>query len=226
MPDEDLTFKKKFIAEKDKVKKMNFKHKMSYFKSYYLGPVIAVVGALVIIGLIIYDTQIANIRVYYSGVLIAVDANEETIKYMSEEFDEVATHSRKEQAFLYDELYIPQSEDRTRVDGLDYVDLALAESVASGEFNYFLIDEDMIDHYDSMNFFNDISDLAQIYEIPENDRYIGHDGEVVAVKLNDDICDRLGLKAWDVAVYYAQIHSSDDPSNDKLFWDRLFRITD
>lgn len=217
----DKNFKDVMGEEKDKIKGMDFKHKLSYFKSYYLAPVLIIAAIIVIAFLIIYDTQINNVRVYYSGVTIAVDISEEGKKYLSTDFDEVAEHKRKYKAFIYDEIYIPQSDDRTKVDGLDYVDLVLGESIAGGEFNYFIIDEDMIDHYDSMNFFNDIKEIADAYNISQNDRYIGKDGNVVAVRLNEDICAKLGLKAWDVCPYYAQIHPSGEAINDEIFLDRL-----
>lgn len=218
------SFKYKFTEEKNKIKQMDTKHKISYFKSYYLAPVLVILVAIACLAWFIYDTQITNSKIYYSGVLIAVNISEEGSDFLTYEFDDVSKHTRKYKSYLYDELYIPQSEDRTKVEGTDYVDIVLGESIAAGEFNYFLIDEDMIDHYDNMNFFEDIKDIADTYNIPESDRYIGKDGNIIAVKLSDDICSRLGLEAWNVGVYYAVIHNSDEYVNDKLFRDRLFGV--
>ena len=229
-PDEH-SIKGKFEAEKQTFKELTFKEKLTFIKDYYLLKIILGAAVAFFALWFIYDAFLTKKEMIYSGGLLFCTVSEEGREYLVDDFfDEMATNKRKQQVNLSDDLTM------TRIEGQELKtdpsqDQLLFPMIVAGYYDYFLIDAKFIDHYIELDCFKDLTSFADMYGIPEEDRYVyvpkdeeessGEDltgKEISAIKLPEDVCEKIGVSSLSgEGVYLALIVNKKPIETDNAF---------
>lgn len=236
-PDEH-TLKGKLEAEKETFKSLDTKEKVRFIRDYYGLKIFLGICVAIFAIWFIYDAFLSQKEMIYSGGLLFCVASEEGKEYLTDDFlDKVATNKRKQQVNLSDDLTM------TLVEGVEGQELKTDPSqdqylfpmIVAGYYDYFLIDAKFIDHYIELDCFKDITSYADMYNIPEEDRYvyIPEDEEVTeadltergisAIKLPEDICKKIGVDSLSgEGVYLALILNDKSSETDDTFMQYVF----
>ena len=223
-PDEH-TLKGKIEAEKQTFKSLTFKEKLQFIKDYYLLKAIIGICVAIFVCWFFYDAFLSNKEILYSGGLLYCTVTEEGTEYMTTGFfDKVATNKRKQEVKIDDSLTMNFVDNPNRELKPDPVqDQNLFPYMVAGYYDYFMIDAKFIDHYMELEDFKDISEFADKYEISEEDRFVSETGEVYAIKLPEEICEKTGIySVTGEGVYLALIINKKDVSMDEAFMEYLF----
>lgn len=235
-PDEH-TVKGKIESERQTFKSLTFKEKVDFIKDYYLLKII--LGVLVGFFALwfIYDAFIAQKETLYSGGLLLCTVNDEGRKYLTDDFfDRIATRKRKQQVNLSEDLTMSLVEGQEIKPDFSQ-DQNLFAYIVAGYYDYFFIDAKYIDHYIELDCYKDISDYADKYNIPEEDRYMfvsasakeglaeGEEpvADLEAIKLPDEVCEKIGVQSLTgEGVYVVLIVNDKSKERDDAFMDYIF----
>lgn len=234
-PDEH-SIKGKFEAEKQTFKELTFKEKLTFIKDYYLLKIILGAAVAFFALWFIYDAFLTKKEMIYSGGLLFCTVSEEGREYLVDDFfDEMATNKRKQQVNLSEDLTM------TLVEGQELKtdpsqDQLLFPMIVAGYYDYFLIDAKFIDHYIELDCFKDLTSFADMYGIPEEDRYVyvpEEEGdlseadltekEISAIKLPEEVCEKIGVSSLSgEGVYLALIVNKKPDETDDAFMQHVF----
>jgi len=221
---EENNFFNKLKAEKEKFASMDGKQKWSYFLTYYSKATI--IGILLFICLIwlLSDMFFNRANVVYSGAVLACQISDEGKQYLTKDFLPVLKENpkRKDMVNLSDELYMEFAE------GQEYngqaTDSAMFTLLATGEFNYLIMDESVLEQYLGYDAFYDLSDIIVQCSISKDDCYLGKSGEVLAIKLPEAVkqkCGIIGNSGKDV--YLSFVFVKDYEEKDLAFADYILK---
>ena len=235
-PDEH-TIKGRIEAEKKTFKNLTPKEKMQFIKDYYLLKII--LGALVAIFAFwfIYDAFIAKKEMLYSGGLLLCVVEDEGREYLTDGLlDKMATKKRKQQVNLSEDLTMSLVEGQEPKPDPSQ-DQLLYPMIVAGYYDYFFIDAGYIDHYIALDCYKDIGEYADMYNIPEEGRYVyvsesekqnlkegeTATGDIEAILLPEEICDKIGVHSLTgEGVYLALVASGKSEESDHEFMAHIF----
>ena len=213
-------------------------------KDYYLLKIVLGIIVTVFALWFAYDAFVAQKEMLYSGGLLYCIVDDDGRKYLTDDFfDKIATKKRKQQVNLSEDLTMTLVEQDLEVDQSQ--DQLLYPMIVAGYYDYFLIDAKFIDYYSGLDCYKDISSYADIYGISEEDRYIyvpepegtndenvdsvgetgteENAGEMVAIKLPEEVCERIGVQSLSGEGVYLALVLNDKPvETDEEFFKHVF----
>lgn len=229
-PDEH-TLKGKINAEKETFKELDTKGKIRFFKDYYLLKTVILMAVIVAIGFFIYDAFIAPKERLYAGGLLYCTVSEDGRDYLTSDFcDILEPNAKKKEVTLSEQLALMlYNADENVIDISDESEQAIIGRMYTGELDYFLIDGDrafsngekIIDHYMKYDMYMDITEYADKYDIPEEDRYIAEDGTCQGFILPEEVARRIGIEV-PIHVYLVLIENREANTNTDWFVRYIF----
>ena len=246
-PDEH-TLKGKLEAEKETIKGLTFQEKLVFFKDYYLGKVIIIVIVSIFALWFLYDAFLGKKEMIYSGGLLYCNVSEEGMEYltdglldkMSGDIIEKTILKRKKECNLSDDLSLDFNEETHEVEADLSQEELLWPMIMAGYYDYFLIDAKLLEHYEHLDCYKDITEYANKYSISEEDCYFAYpdpedetsaEGKILnengqyinAVRLSDEVCEKIGVSSYSgEGVYLVLILNSKDKAVDDTFMEYIF----
>ena len=249
-PDEH-TVSGKIQAEKETIKALTFKEKLVFFKDYYLGKTIIVVVVAIFALWFLYDAFIGKKDIVYSGGLLYCEVTDEGRALLTHDLlNEMVpiTVKQKKEVNLSDDLSLDFVEGEHEVVADASQDQMLASMIMIGSYDYFFIDAKLIDHYEQLDCYKDLTEYVELYNISEEDVYYsipedtdeeesdngekesedaetapGEDGTYInAIKLSDEICEKIGVSSRSGEGVYLTLVLNDKEDRDKVFMSYLF----
>ena len=243
-PDEH-TLKGKFEAEKETVKGLTFKEKLQFFKEYYLLKTVLIICALIFAAWFLYDAFLGKKETVYSGGLLYCNVTDEGMTHLTDDLLSVlADNTRKKQVNLSNDMSFDYDEEEHEITPDPSQDQMLWPMIMAGYYDYFIIDAAVIEHYEQLNCYKDISKYALQYGIPDEDcayalpeseetTKINESDEVKeadneetyinAIKLSDTVMEKAGIVSRSgEGAYLVLVRNNKDGSLDDAFMDYIF----
>ncbi len=239
-PDEH-TLKGKINAEKETVKALTFSEKLTFFKDYYLGKTILIAIVAIFVLWFLYDAFLGKKETVYSGGLLYCDVTAEGKVILTEDLLKVmvpVTMKQKKQVMLSDDLSLDFVENEHEITADASQDQMLAPMIMAGYYDYFLIDAKLIDHYELLDCYKDLSGYVTKFDIPTSDVYYSYsekeleeiqqiglnpdelsdDKYINAIRLPEERCEELGIYSRSgEGVYAVLLVSGKNSERDDLF---------
>lgn len=235
-PDEH-TIKGKFETEKKTFKNLTPKEKIQFIKDYYLLKIVLGVLVAIFAFWFIYDAFIAQKEMLYSGGLLLCVVEDEGREYLTNDLlDKMASRKRKQQVNLSEDLTMSLVEGQEPKPDPSQ-DQLLYPMIVAGYYDYFFIDAGFIDHYMDLDCYKEIGEYADMYNIPEEGRYVyvsesekqslkegeTAQGEIEAILLPEEICDKIGVHSLSgEGVYLALVMNDKSEDRDHEFMAHIF----
>lgn len=208
---------KHYDEERRKLKDMTGKQKLEYFVDYYLA--ITLVIVLLLGGVIwyVHDVVKDSLNVMTGG-LVNCTMTEDGKEYATEEFLDWAGYSKMRTAKIGDTTIQFESYEEYNQ---RMMDMALYAEINAGMFNYFFMDKTAMELYQQDELFLDISEFADISNIP-NDCFVYNDAnKPIAIILNESQKEKLGFPKQ-ADIYLGFLISTDVVVNSQ-FVDYIFQ---
>ena len=237
-PDEH-TLKGKFEAEKQTFKGLTFVEKLQFFKDYYLGKTILTILVVAFAIWFLYDAFLGKKEMLYSGGLIYCAISEEGKTYLTDDLlDSLTDNKHKKEVLLSEDMILDFDEEEHDPVADPTQDQAIMAAVIAGYYDYFFVDAHLIEHYEQFECYKDIGEYATLYGIPEEDCYFAAYDEdeikddpslegktyINAIKLPDDVCEKLGLRSQSgEGVYLVLCLNDKEKERDDIFMSQIFK---
>lgn len=208
-----------FKEEIEKISKMDTQRKISYFKSYYLVPTVIILFLLMCFVSFLMEGFILRKEPIYSGGICSVSVSDEGREYLTTGFFEKLNGGKKEEVLLSEDLTLNFAEG----DEYNYQasNAALYTFLVARDYNYLLMDGNVVEHIVDMDAFIDISDMVADYMDADTKCIYDKAGKLVAISLSDEVLKRAGISSMSGEVYFSIAYTGDDNSKDILFIDYL-----
>lgn len=163
-----MTFKENIENEKKKWKNMNGKQRLSYFKSYYLVPLIVAIVIIAVVVDILLQTVILKKDIIMSGIVFNHELSDEAIEAFEHDYIEfVDANPKKEQAGI---SFNPVSEE-------DYTSLMVVQtSVGARTLDFVIVDKMAYEVLNGSMFY------ANLEEVIDSDRLSQVEDKILTTK--------------------------------------------
>lgn len=183
MPD-GMTFKENIQNEKNKWNNMNWKQRFSYFKTYYMIPLIVI---LIIISFIVYfvlQVFVFSKDIIMAGVVANFDLSDEAIESVETGYMDFVDGNTRKECVNYYSIFVSKE---------DYSSLMTIDTrIASSTIDFMIVDKDV---YELLNERSVYANLENVLD------------DAVLQKLDDKIIDTTDVDTQ--IVYPAAIDISD-----------------
>lgn len=208
-------------TEQEKKEEVEIIDRWDQFKTYYFKPMLIVIAALICVGWMFYDMVLSTEIILYSGASIGCVVSDEGMTMLSDNFkQELGKTKKREKVLFTDDVYMSFTEEDAYNN--QAVDSAMFAFLATGEFNYLILDESVVKQYFSMSAFYDVTELAASAGIDSSLLKKNNDGDVVAIALPEEVCKRFGIEPRSKKAYIAFVPVKKTGENDPAFLRYLF----
>ena len=207
-------------AEKIEKKEVEIIDPWDQFKTYYLKPSLIALAALICVGWMIYDMFIARPDVEYSGASIGCVVTDAGKIALSDGFKSNQGMKKRRVVLFTDDIYMSFTDEDAYNN--QSVDAAMFTFLATGEFNYLILDESMLKQYYSMSAFYDLTELAAAAGIDPSLIKKNEDGEALGIELPDRVCQKFGISPYNKKAYISFVPVRKTGENDLAFLKYLF----
>lgn len=172
MPD-GKTLKENLAEEKQKISGMNFKQKISYFKTYYLTVSLVVLGVLVAIVWIAVESTLSRREIEAAGVFINIEADGDCYDFLTTDYVEYRDLNKwKSKVTLSTGDYIDFSPELQMMDSYQS-QMALHAQISTGFFSYMILDRSAMEGLSYLDVYLDPNEV-----ITEQSKSVLHDAVV------------------------------------------------
>ena len=244
-PDEH-TLKGKIEAEKETVKGLSTKEKIQFFKDYYLLKTVVIILAVIFAIWFIYDAFLGKKETVYSGGLLYCNVTDEGMTHLTDDLLPVLSdNTRKKQVNLSNDMSFDYNDEEHEITPDPSQDQMLWPMIMAGYYDYFIVDAAVIDHYEQLDCYKDISKYALSYSIAEEDcKYALPPSEettkiteteekeesetseetyINAIKLSDKVMEKAGIVSRSgEGAYLLLVRNNKDEALDDAFMDYIF----
>lgn len=178
--------------ERSKFSSMNKEQKISYIKTYYLGPIVVAIAVLMFIIWFVLETVVFHKEVLLSGCTVNVRISDETKSYLTDGLLEyLGGDSKKQIVNLNSDNYVDYSKDDSAPygEGMNgYMDQTmLFTQIAAGDFAYMILDESALLNIGESEYFGALDDVLNEDIIEEYELYYDVSGRAVGINLKDTV---------------------------------------
>lgn len=144
MPD-GKTLKENLAEEKQKLSGMNFKQKVSYFKTYYLTATLVVLALLIAGVWIVIESTLSRRDIEAAGVFINVEADNDCYQFLTTGYETYMDFNAwKSKVTLSTGDYIDFSPELQMMDSYQS-QMALHAQISTGFFTYMIVDRNALE---------------------------------------------------------------------------------
>lgn len=209
-------FQRYIYEEKQKLSTMtSAKQKFQYFCEYYLVYVILIILLGGAIGWYVSDV-IKESNYVISGGLAGAAITEEGKQYVTEDFVSWGGYKSSKKGRI---VNVASASSETAEATL--TDISVFAAVKSGTYDYFIMSKYALGLYTDEDIFYDISEFYDASSIPEELRVYNSNKELVAIELDLEHKEKLGLPKN--GKYYVGFLFNSDATLDAKFLDYLYQ---
>ena len=144
MPD-GKTFKENLAEEKQKLSGMNFKQKISYFKTYYLTVSLVILAVLIAGVWICVESTLSRREIEAAGVFINIEADNDCYNFLTTGYEDYKDMNMwKSKVTLSTGDYIDFSPELQMMDSYQS-QMALHAQLSTGFFTYMIVDRNALE---------------------------------------------------------------------------------
>ena len=190
------TLKDEKRRERAKFSSMNKEQKISYIKTYYLGPIVVAIAVLMFVIWFILETVVFHKEVLLSGCTVNVKISDETKSYLTDELLEyLGGDSKKQVVNLNADNYVDYSKDDSAPygEGMNgYMDQTmLFTQIAAGDFAYMILDESALLNIGESEYFGALQARKEWFTFQ---RLLKRESTMLRMYLH--LATQLQLSAW------------------------------
>ena len=165
MPD-GMTFKENIQNEKNKWNNMNWKQRFSYFKTYYMIPLIVILIIISVIVYLILQTLVFRKDIIMAGVVANFDLSDEAIESVETGYMDFVDGNTRKECVNYYSIFVSE---------VDYNSImAIDTRIASSTIDFMIVDKEV---YELLNGRSAYANLENVLD------------DTVLQKLDDKIID-------------------------------------
>ena len=134
MPD-GMTFKENIQNEKNKWNNMNWKQRFSYFKTYYMIPLIVILIIISVIVYLILQTLVFGKDIIMAGVVANFDLSDEAIESVETGYMDFVDGNTRKDCVNYYSIFVSE-EDYNSI-------MAIDTRIASSTIDFMIVDKEV-----------------------------------------------------------------------------------
>ena len=179
---------------------MNFNEKIQYFRDYYLIKVLIGLAIVLVAGWLLHDIH-QNKKIVYSGAGVGVDVSTEGSEFLKNGFISYLgdDYSKKTAAYGGNVLFVPTSGEYNE----SSVEMAFFSQLEGDMFQYLLITKEKYEYFMPYEIFIDLNELNNFANYSQYEILYSEKGTPEAIKLPDEMKDRLGVKQDEVYLCFS-----------------------